>query len=202
MTTTLIPNEINVNDRVRFYSEAFPKYAPLHIFNGSIYGEWRLGQNFKNTSDYWGAYPEQYLPRATSLFPEKKEVLHLFSGKTPPGDYLRMDKNPANGSEIVGDAEKLSSYAKIYKPGGFDIIYADCPYTKEDADHYGYCMISRPKVLRECWQSLIPGGHVVWLDQVVPQWSNDDWFLEGIIYMFISSNRRVRAVSIFKKVVV
>lgn len=201
MTTTLTPNKVNVYDRVRFYSEAFPKYAPLHVFNESIYGEWRLGQNFKNTSDYWGAYPEQYLPRATSLFPDKKEVLHLFSGKTPKGNYLRMDKNPANGSEIVGDAEQLSSYARIYKPGGFDIIYADCPYTKEDANHYGYCMISRPQYFVNVGKPYTwwPCGLV---GPSSTQWSNEDWFLEGIIYMFISSNRRVRAVSIFRKVTV
>lgn len=187
-------------DRARLYNEAFPNYAPLHVFRGRIYGEWELGQNYKNTSDYHGAYPEQYLKRLDPMFPDKDRILHLFSGKTPAGPYLRMDKNPVLNPEIIGDAENLSSYVRAFVGHSFDLIKADPPYTAEDADHYGFIMIKRAKVIQEAWKSLCIGGHLVWLDQVVPQYDGDKWILEGKIYLSISTNHRVRAICIFRKV--
>ncbi|EKR29139.1 hypothetical protein LEP1GSC087_2546 [Leptospira interrogans serovar Bataviae str. L1111] len=49
---------LKIQDRARLYNESFPNYAPLHVFKERLYGEWELGQNYKNTSDYHGAYPE------------------------------------------------------------------------------------------------------------------------------------------------
>ncbi|EMM99102.1 hypothetical protein [Leptospira noguchii] len=189
-----------VEDRAWLYNESFPNYAPLHVFKGRLYGEWELGQNYKNTSDYHGAYPEQYLKRLLPMFPDKSRILHLFSGKTPPGNYIRMDKNPELKSEIVGDAELLSSYVRAILGHPLDLILADPPYTKEDAEHYGFIMVSRSKVLAEAWKALETGGHLVWLDQVVPQYAGDKWILEGKIYLSISTNHRVRAICIFRKV--
>ncbi|EKR25825.1 hypothetical protein LEP1GSC087_0447 [Leptospira interrogans serovar Bataviae str. L1111] len=113
------------------------------------------------------------------MFPDKSKVLHLFSGKTPVGAYLRMDKNPDLKPEIVGDAELLSSYVRALIGHSLDLILADPPYTKEDAEHYGFLMVNRGKVLMEAWKSLEMGGHLVWLDQVVPQYAGDKWSLVG-----------------------
>ncbi|MBW9233555.1 hypothetical protein JQK62_14800 [Leptospira santarosai] len=189
-----------IRDRAWLYNESFPNYAPLHIFKDRLYGEWELGQNYKNTSDYHGAYPEQYLKRLLPMFPDKSRILHLFSGKTPPGTYVRMDKNPELKPEIVGDAELLSSYVRAILGYPLDLILADPPYTNEDAEHYGFIMVSRSKVLAEAWKALETGGHLVWLDQVVPQYAGDKWMLEGKIYLSISTNHRVRAICIFRKV--
>ncbi|EKP12818.1 hypothetical protein [Leptospira borgpetersenii] len=191
---------LKIQDRARLYNECFPNYAPLHIFKERMYGEWELGQNYRNTSDYHGAYPEQYLKRLLPMFPDKSRILHLFSGKTPPGQYLRMDKNPDLNPEIVGDAELLSSYIRAIVGHSLDLILADPPYTEEDADHYGFLMVNRGKVLMEAWKSLEVGGHLVWLDQVVPQYAGDRWALEGKIYLSISTNHRVRVICIFRKV--
>ncbi|EMO65322.1 hypothetical protein LEP1GSC132_0265, partial [Leptospira kirschneri str. 200803703] len=141
----------SIQDRACLYNESFPNYAPLHIFKGRLYGEWELGQNYKNTSDYHGAYPKQYLKRLLPMFPDKTKVLHLFSGKTPPGSYLRMDKNPDLKPEIIGDAELLSSYVRAFIGHSLDLILADPPYTEEDAEHYGFLMVNRGKVLMEAW---------------------------------------------------
>lgn len=46
----------------------------------TIYGTWLGGQDYRNKSTLYGAYPRGYLERALSLFPDAKRILHLFSG--------------------------------------------------------------------------------------------------------------------------
>jgi hypothetical protein len=40
-----------------------------------------MGNSFHVRSGYYGSYPAGYLDRIRALFPDKRRVLHLFSGK-------------------------------------------------------------------------------------------------------------------------
>lgn len=141
-----------------------------------------------------GAYPASYLERIMTMFCDRKNVLHLFSGSLPPGDYLRFDMlQPA---EVNGDAHNLSSYFKRKK---FDLVLADPPYSGEDAERYGTPMVNRNKVVKECAKILHPGGYLVWLDCVLPMYRKDEFKYVGTIGLIRSTNHRFRIVSIFKK---
>lgn len=153
-----------------------------------------MGNNYRNKSRYYGAYPGSYLKRVNALFPEKKNVCHLFSGSIPPGDYVRIDINPDNKPDIVADAENLKMKSR------FDIIYADPAYSVEDSEHYGTVMVSRKKVFESCHPALEKKGHLVWLDQVFPMFSKRNWKLIGAIGIIVSTNHRVRFTFIFEKV--
>ena len=61
-------------------------------------------------------------------------------------------------------------------------------------------MIKRNTVLHQCYLVLDEGGYIVWLDQVLPQFTKQELHLCGVIGIVRSTNHRFRVVSIFKKV--
>ncbi|KKM78558.1 hypothetical protein LCGC14_1358800 [marine sediment metagenome] len=182
----------SLRKRAAFYHRAFPKWPPLRSDARWLDGMWVMGNNYRG-SGYYGAYPPNYLERVMALFPDAEAVLHLFSGSLPQGDYLRFDiqGNP----EVVGDAHRLSSYICQR----FDLVLADPPYSNEDAAHYGNPLVNRNTVLRECGKVLLPGGFVVWLDQVLPMFRKDTLHLCGLVGIVRSTNHRFRIASIFKR---
>jgi len=156
-----------------------------------------MGQNYTVESGYYGGYPHGYLERVMSMFPgDHQRVLHLFSGQLPRGNYERFDINEKNEAEWHGNAEFLS--AKL-NTDWYNLILADPPYSVEDAEHYGTPMVSRSKVLRECHKILRPGGWLIWLDQVFPMFSKQQFHLGICIGMVKSTNHRVRCVFGFQK---
>lgn len=182
-----------LKQRAEFYSAAFPEWPPLRADGRWIDGMWIMGNNYK-TSGYYGAYPHTYLQRVGALFPDATDVLHLFSGSLPKGNYTRFDR--VNGADVLGEAEILADY---FKPEQFDLIYADPPYSVEDCEHYGCAMVNRNKVLAECAKLLKLGGFVVWLDQVLPMFRKIELEMCGVIGMVKSTNHRFRVVTLFKK---
>jgi len=182
-----------LKERQELYSNAFPKFPPLRADERWIDGMWIMGNNYK-TSGYYGAYPHTYLQRILSMFPDAKNILHLFGGSLPKGNYTRFDIIPEY-ADICGDAHKLSEYCDGQK---FDLILADPPYSIEDCEHYGCCMVNRNKVLKECVKVLDENGFIVWLDQVLPMFRKNELNMCGVIGMVKSTNHRFRVVTIFK----
>jgi hypothetical protein len=188
--------ELTPEDRIRLYAAAFPDFPTMWHSKGWILGVWNIGNNYKG-SGYHGSYPSSYLKRITSLFPDCKKVLHLFSGSLPEDKrYTRVDIKPELKPEILCDAEELSNHID---PESYDIIYADPPYTNSDALQYGTPMCNRNKVLKECYKILKPGGYVCWMDMVLPMYSKEAFQRIGEISISRSTNHRVRTVFIFQK---
>ena len=192
---------LSVEERAERYDEAFPQFPGSHlrVDGGKLYGNWMGGQNYQNATRLYGAYPPSYLPRMQALFPDKERVLHLFSGSLPPGDYVRFDlmRDDQRDPDVQGDAHELS---QLFSTGKFDLIYADPPYSTEDAKHYGTPMVKRKKVLEQCHDVLEPGGWVVWLDQVWPMFSKKLFTFRGFVSLVRSTNHRVRAAFFFERV--
>jgi hypothetical protein len=186
--------------RITRYSMKFNKFEPLYISKtGRIEGLWIMGNNYATKTKFYGAYPHGYLARVLSMFPdiEEKDIIHICAGSLPKGEYTRVDINPKLKPEICCNAEELSRHTDRK----FKLALIDVPYSKEDAEHYGYPMLSRKKTLEQAWHVLENGGWVIWLDQVFPMFSKKNWSFELSIGMIKSTNHRVRAVFGFKKVV-
>src|SRR5690349_13092520 len=101
---------MNNQERIASYREV-TKF-PLSLFvgeDGRIVGTWIMGNDYKVKSKYYGGYPAGYLRRVKALFPDKQQVLHLFSGKVDtevlPGKTV--DINAANSPDYVDDAQTL-----------------------------------------------------------------------------------------------
>lgn len=165
--------------------------------DGRIVGTWIMGNNYRVKSTYYGGYPAGYLKRIKSLFPDKKSILHLFSGKVDldilPGKTV--DINSDMKPDFVDDAQTLENVPLE----NFDLILADPPYSVEDADHYQTTMIKRNKVMKALSRVKI-GTHIVWLDQVLPMYRKDTYKVVAVIGMVKSTNHRFRVVTIFERI--
>jgi hypothetical protein len=180
------------------YGAKFPGSVPYVAADGRLYGIWILGNNYRSKSGYHGSYPPNYLDRVTSMFTDAERVLHLFSGSLPPDpNYTRVDMREDIDTDVRGNAEDLST---LFPAGTtFDCIYADPPYTEEDATKYGVPMVNRNKVVREVYKVLEPGGFLVWMDMVLPMYRKDELEIAGVIGLVRSTNHRFRNVVLFRK---
>jgi len=165
--------------------------------DGRVVGTWIMGNDYHVKNGYYGGYPPTYLRRIAALFPDKKNVLHLFSGLVDltvlPGETV--DIAPYVSPTYLCDAKDLS----IVPLKNYDLVVADPPYSVEDAEHYGTGLINRNIVFRQLAR-LNPGTYVVWLDQVLPMWRKDTFELEAVIGVVKSTNHRFRIVCIFKRI--
>jgi hypothetical protein len=186
------------------WQERIENYAretgfPQSLFvdpHGCVVGTWIMGNDYRVKSTYYGGYPAGYLRRVKALFPDKRRVLHLFSGQVDlaafPGDTV--DINPALKPTYVDDAQRLEHVPLET----YDLVLADPPYSVEDAEHYQTTMVKRNVVMRAL-RRLPIGAHVVWLDQVLPMYRKDAFAQEAVIGMWKSTNHRFRGITIFRR---
>lgn len=163
---------------------------------GRAYAFWILGNDYRVKSNYYGGYPATYLKRVKALFPEKRRALHLFSGKVDvdviPGDTV--DTNTDLMPTFVDDAHTLNSVPLER----YDWILIDPPYSVEDAERYGTCMIKRNVVMRALGRCA-HGTHLVFLDQVLPMYRKAEWHVEALISIVRSTNHRFRVATVFRR---
>jgi hypothetical protein len=79
--------EIPLSWAARIDSYVAATKFPRSLFqaeDGRVVGTWIMGNDYRVASTYYGGYPAGYLRRVKALFPDKRRVLHLFSGKVDP----------------------------------------------------------------------------------------------------------------------
>lgn len=188
---------LSLQDRIDNYvrETGFPRSLFIGD-DGRIVGTWIMGNDYRVKSGYYGGYPAGYLRRVRALFPDKRSVLHVFSGKVDlaalPGDTV--DVNPELQPTYVDDAQSLCQVPLDQ----YDLVLADPPYSVEDAERYQTTMVKRNMVMRAL-QGLRPGAHIAWLDQVLPMYRKDAFAVEAAIGMVKSTNHRFRVVTIFRR---
>lgn len=200
-----------LQERADFYAKAFPDWPAPRTDERWLDGMWILGNDYQNKSRLYGAYPPNYLKRVMAMFPDARNILHLFSGSLtkaqlddlhgPDVTHTRFDINTDHGPDVIGDAEELSQLKEFNDFEPFDLVLADPPYSNEDAQRYGTIMIKRNKVFGQVVQILELGGHLVWLDQVLPMFRKVEMHLWGVIGVVRSTNHRFRVASMFQRVV-
>lgn len=203
---------VTLHERAESYANAFPKYPASHLRvvrekkQDVLYGTWLIGQDYRNKTTYYGAYPPSYLERIQSLFPDiwlhgstwrTAHILHAFSGSLPDGYYMRCDSN--QDAEINCRVEDIAAHPLTRNL--FELVMADPPYSEDDATKYGTPMVNRGKCLRALAEVTRPNGHLVWLDTVWPMFSKTQWRTVGRIALVRSTNHRVRLISIFERVI-
>jgi len=179
--------------RAQMYAEAFPNYPPLACDGRWLYGIWMIGNYYKRKYGYYGEYPPSYLKRVLSMFPEANRRLHAFSGVVEDEGSIRVDSNLSLQPTCVADARRLP-----FVDSAFDLCLADPPYTTLDAEKYGTAAVHKPRALRELARVTRSGGHIVWLDLIVPIYSKQVVNMIGNIGLFTGTNRKVRMVSVFE----
>ena len=188
-------------DRIESYVRltGFPK-SLFVAEDGRVVGTWIMGNDYRVKSAYYGGYPAGYLRRVAALFPDRKRVLHVFSGRVDlaamPGDTV--DCNPDLLPTYVADAHDLSSVPL----SDYDLVMADPPYSIEDAERYQTTMVKRNVVLRSLAKGMRAGSRIIWLDQVLPMYRKDEWAIEAVVGMVKSTNHRFRVMTVFRRLCV
>jgi hypothetical protein len=212
-------SNLSIQDRGRLYNasplgQQFPD-SQFAISDRWISATWIMGNNYKslsargeNDQPFYGAYPPGYLRRIWPMFPDAKEVIHLFSGSLtkeaaePPATMnsaarvLRVDSRADRDPDVIVDAERFADILGEKT----DVIFADPPYSAQDAENYGVPLCNKKKVLEQCHLALRPGGLLAWMDQSIPMYAKKNWRWVGVISMYRSTNHRVRGVMLFERV--
>jgi hypothetical protein len=187
------------------WQQRIDSYARLTKFPGSLFiaedgrvvGTWIMGNDYRVKSGYYGGYPAGYLRRIAALFPDRRHVLHVFSGQVDlsamPGDTV--DSNAAMRPTWIADAHNLSAIPLER----YDLVLADPPYSVEDAERYQTTMVQRNVVMRSLAAGMAEGARVIWLDQVLPMYRKTEWSIEAVIGMVKSTNHRFRVTTIFRR---
>lgn len=182
---------MDLQETINQYMKKYPK-SKLILSNGVIEGIFVMGNNYTTKSSLYGAYPYGYLDRIYTLFkPIKNKTLHLFSGSIEEEDGIdRVDFKTGINAETMSE---------ILPENYYERIYSDPPYSIEDCDHYGCCMVKRNVVFKECYKIMKKDGILIWLDQVLPNYRKIQFDIIGRIGMVKSTNHRFRVITIFKK---
>ena len=189
---------MNWTTRIANYEQdtGFPK-SLFVAGDGRVVGTWVMGNDYRVKSNFYGGYPAGYLRRVAALFPDRRSVLHLFSGRVDleamPGDTC--DCNPEFNPTYVADAHDLREVPLWF----YDLVLCDPPYSVEDAEHYQTSMVKRNTVMRSLAAGMRPGARVVWLDQVLPTYRKTEWAVEALIGMCKSTNHRFRIAVVFRR---
>jgi hypothetical protein len=200
---------MTIQQRAEAFAVAFSKWPASHLRvvqekgRDVLYGIWVCGQDYRTRSKFYGAYPHGYLERVSALFPDvlqaparqKTDLLHIFSGSLPEGNYERCDM--AQPAELEVSVYALPNIILNWRP---KLVMADPPYSAGDAKEYGTPMVNRGKALRALARVTDPGRHLVWLDVCWPMHRKDEWATVGRILLQRSTNHRARVVSIFERV--
>jgi hypothetical protein len=166
-----------------------------------LYATWLIGNDYRNKSKLYGAYPAGYLARVGALFADvdPELVLHAFSGALPAGPYERLDLVDRAG-DLDGFTQGSVYDAPILFGGDrFRLVLADPPYSREDAKRYDTPMIERRRALSAIAAVTLSGGHLVWLDVCWPMHRKDEWATVGRIAIVRSTNHRIRMATIFER---
>jgi hypothetical protein len=191
------PCALSWPERIENYRQEIKRAAYLDYEDGWCFGTWFLGNTWAVKSGYYGGYPAGYLKRMRALFPDKRWVLHMFSGLVDaeqfPGDTL--DIRPELNPTYRCDAHTLEGVPT----GDYDLILADPPYGAEDADHYGTPLVNRNKVVAALAPRMAPGAHLGWLDQTQPMYAKAQLEPEAAIGIVRSTNHRIRMLLIWRR---
>lgn len=202
---------LTVPERIEAFKQAFPDnkaaWPWLVEEDGRevFYAFWRCGNDYRNASSYYGAYPRGYLPKLMALFPDligqPLAILHAFSGSLASGPYVRLDlrNDPAKGvvPDVVGSV--YAAAQALRGRGPFDLQVADPPYSDEDAKRYESPMIDRLRTTEALADVATASGYLAWLDTSWPQHSKQQWRTIGHATVLRSTNHRVRLLTLFER---
>ncbi len=200
---------MTLQDRADSFARAFPKRRsawPRVVQDAGrdvLYAIWKPGQDYRNKTRYYGAYPAGYLPSVDALFPDVggssgPATLHAFSGSVPAlGESIRLDVNDSLDPDVTGSVYDAAALFARRPP--FLLVLADPPYSAADAARYETPMVDRRRAIAALASVVEAGGHLVWLDTVWPMHNKRQWVTVGQIAIIRSTNHRVRLCSIFER---
>lgn len=188
--------KLSPSERAEHFSKVFPKYASIVVHNDRLYTTWVIGALFRRCIGYYGEFPYMVKERILALFPDCSKILHLFSGTVQDLNAVTYDINPSLKPTICDDVRNILNHSN--ELNDVDLVIADPPYEKKDFERYGQKPFNKAKVIQDLGKIMRQGSFLVWLDVMVPIYNKRTWGLLGHIGLVISTNTRVRMLSLFE----
>ncbi len=134
-----------------------------------------------------------------ALFPDKRRVLHLFSGRVDLCGRCRATRSTSTRRSRPPTCDDAQNAATASRSDALrPACSRDPPYSIEDAERYQTTMVKRNVVMRALQR--VCAGHARRLARPgaadVPQVAFD---IEGVIGMVKSTNHRFRVVTLFRR---
>lgn len=187
---------MDAKERAEHFIKVFPTYAPLVVHNGRLYGTWVIGNLYKRKNTYYGSYPYKVKERIYALFPDCPNRLHLFSGTLTQEEGVTYDIKEELKPTICDDVRNVKFHKEVFKR--MDLVISDPPYEASDFEKYSIKPFNKQKVIRDLGEIMRKNSYLVWLDTRVPIYNKKVWKLLGYIALVISTNTRVRMLSLFE----
>jgi hypothetical protein len=190
---------LSVEDRVKTFKEQFPQYCPPQAHNGRLYTTWVIGALYKKGNDYYGSFPHSLEKRIMALFPDARQICHLFSGtlQAKPPQILTYDIKPEMHPSICDDVMNILDHKT--ELANVDLFIADPPYEHSDFEKYGIKPFDKPECIRRIGYVAKAGAHLVWLDTRIPIYNKKVWALLGYIGVVVSTNTRMRCLTLLER---
>jgi hypothetical protein len=189
---------LSPQERAAHFSTVFPAYAPLVVHNNRLYGTWLIGALFGHKSTFYGQFPYRLKDRILALFPDDENIVHLCSGTIHDRGTVTYDINPSLHPTICDDVRNVKNHRAIFRLA--DLVVCDPPYGKGDFAKYGQEPFNKAQLIRDLGSIMGPGSHLAWLDLMVPIYNKKTWNLLGHVGIVVSTNTRVRMLSLFEHV--
>jgi hypothetical protein len=207
---------LTLEQRVANHLAEWPD-SDLHACGRWLHGLWIIGNDYHRAVGYYGEFPPRFLQRLLAVFPDirddaTKSILHVFSGSVSTANHsrahvTRIEANENLKAEIHGDAERLAGHLAIYEAGKyaipvspFDLVIADPPYSKADAERYGFPYPNKKQVIEQIAKVTHKGAFLCWLDLMTPIFKKSQWHMMGLIHLWTGTNRKPRTLTIWRRV--
>jgi len=190
---------MNEIDLVNNVNRTFPKYPKTIYDKGWIYGVWYCGKKWKKAQLY-GEYPATFFRRVKAMFPliEEDKFLHLFSGSMGDNYGLTLDGSDRFNPNVVHILTKDNLLP--FEDNAFEVVLADPPYSKKDAEEYDLPYPTSELILKEAMRVLSSEGYFLLLHTMYPAYRRKEVKLVGLIAIITGFKSITRLLSIFKKI--
>ena len=171
--------------------------------SGFIFDCWATGPPSKdgNNNKFPGSYPAGFLKRVKLAFKEyypknRKEILHVCSGRIPRCEGIRLDIDPKYKPDFVCDAQTM----KPVKSNKYKWVMSDTPYNRLAAQfYYKTKMLNKGLVLKQMTRVCKVGGFVAVFDESFPVSPPKNLKSVARIAITAMPNLTFRCLTIFKK---
>jgi len=179
-------------ERAERYSAHWPERPPLQVHGKLLYGLWMIGNDYRRSNPMWGAFPNGFLGRILTVWPELPR-LHVFAGGVRDPQGTTLDIRSESGADVIGDVRDAP---ELLHGRTFATVIADPPYDAQACAVYGTKPLASRDVLPALAAVTQPGGHLLWFSSRAPMWSKRLWEWGGLIGVYVGTNRAMRALTI------
>lgn len=159
-----------------------------------VFDAWRCERPFFQVPKFYGTYPQGFLAKALSEFPNAKDILHCPSGSVAgPGITVDAVRDQYRCPQIVASADAIP-----LPDNSFDLFLSDPPYKEKDAKKYGCPPFPLGGMMKEAFRLVRPGGYFAMLHLWCPNYSPEHFTLVKQVAIYTGTEQYVRLFSIFK----